>query len=186
MKFPKIFQNILDKNNINSIISYLNNNIEDFGSLKTDDYWSGRTLFYDSIKDDTVKNLILENIKFGISTLSKNIEKPLYCEHLSIARWPMGYDLKPHADAENPPGCSAHPYPWRHFACITFLNNDFDGGLLYFPNQELEIQPKAGYTIVFPGTLEYLHGVTKITRGNRYTIASFFTYDATKSYIRLS
>lgn len=186
MKFPKIFQNTLNETDIDTIIGYINNNITDFGTLKTDDYWSGRTLFYDAIKDDTIKNLILKNIKFGVSYLSENIENPLYCEHLSIARWPVGYDLKPHADAENPAGCSDHPYPWRHFACITFLNDNFDGGLLYFPNQKIEIKPKTGYTIIFPGTLEYLHGVTKITRGNRYTIASFLTHNADKSSINLS
>ena len=53
----------------------------------------------------------------------------------------------------------------------------------YFPNQKLEIQPKAGHTVFFPGTLEYLHGVSRITKGNRYTIASFLTYDQSKTHI---
>ena len=183
MVFPKVFQNILDENSLNTIIDYINSNISDFGTLKKDDYWSGRTLFYDSIKDITIKNLILENTKFGLSILSQNTNKPLYCEHLSIARWPEGYDLEPHADAENPAGLAPHPYPWRNFAMVTFLNQDFDGGVLYFPNQKLEIQPKAGYTIFFPGTLEYLHGVSRITKGNRYTIASFLTYDSDKGSV---
>lgn len=183
--FPKVFQNILDKNNIDKIITYINNNISDFGTLKANDYWSGRTLFYNSIKDTTVKNLILENTKFGLSILSQHTDKQLYCEHLSIARWPEGYNLEPHADAENPAGLAPHPYPWRNFAMITFLNQDFDGGILYFPNQKLEIIPQPGKSIIFPGSLQYLHGVTKILKGNRYTIASFLTYDTTKSSISL-
>jgi len=183
MIFPKVFKNILDENSINTIIDYINSNLSDFGTLKPDDYWSGRTLYYDNIKDNTIKNLILENIKFGLSTLSEHINKPLYCEHLSIARWPVGYELEPHADSENPAGTHKHPYPWRNFAMVTFLNKDFDGGILYFPNQKLEIQPKAGYTVFFPGTLEYLHGVSRITKGDRYTIASFLTYDQSKTHI---
>jgi hypothetical protein len=184
--FPLIIKNILTNNDLYKIIYYINSNIKDFGDLNTDNYWSGRTLFYNSIKDKSVKTLILSSLKYGIVNLPQYTDKTLYCEHLSIARWPTGYSLQPHADAENPKECGPHPYPWRHFACITFLNDNFDGGVLYFPNQGIEISPKPGITIIFPGSLEYLHGITEITSGNRYTIASFLTYDATKSSINLS
>lgn len=185
MKYPKLFCNILNTHNINSIIEYINNNILDFGNISPNDYWSGRTLFYNDVKDNYIKHLILDSIKFGLSELTSDLNKQLYCEHLSIARWPVGYDLQPHADAENPDNNPPHPYPWRHFAMITFLNNNFDGGILYFPNQNIEIVPQPGYTICFPGTLEYLHGVSKITQGSRYTIASFLTYNQDKASIKL-
>jgi hypothetical protein len=183
--FPTVIKNILSNEQINKIIAYINTNINDFGDLNKADYWSGRTLFFHSIKDHEVQQLILSSIKYGYLDLMKRSSEPLYCEHLSIARWPEGYDLSPHADAENPKGSPPHPYPWRDYAMITFLNEDFDGGVLYFPNQKLEIKPKTGYTIYFPGTLEYLHGVTKILKGNRYTIASFLTREINRSSVEI-
>lgn len=183
--YPKLFQSIFSTIDIVTIINYINDNIQDFGQLSTDNYWGGRTMFFDSIKDNVIKKLIIQNVKYSIDQIKPIIDSTLYCEHLSIARWPKGYDLQPHADAENPQGCPKHPYPWRDFACITFLNNDFDGGILYFPNQNIEIIPQPGKSIIFPGSLKYLHGVTKILKGNRYTIASFLTYDTTKSSISL-
>ena len=185
--YPHLFKNILLDTDIQNIISYIDKNSNDFGELKKNDYWSGRTLHYNSISDSGVQNIIMQTILYGHKDLQSLQEesKEIYCEHLSIARWPKDYELLPHADAENPPEFPKHPYPWRDFAMITFLNNNFDGGLLYFPNQKIEIVPKPGYTIIFPGTLEYLHGVTKILSGTRYTIASFWTYSPDKSSIIL-
>lgn len=188
--YPYFFKNILQDIDIQNIISYINNNSDDFGELKDNDYWSGRTLYYNGLADNGIQKLILRATQYGskilLDTISTENSKQIYCEHLSIARWPKGYELLPHADAENPPGFPKHPYPWRDFAMITFLNNNFEGGLLYFPNQKIDIVPKPGYTIIFPGTLEYLHGVTKILSGTRYTIASFWTYSPDKSSIILS
>lgn len=183
--FPKLFKNDLSAEEIADIITYININIKNFGELQKDNYWKGRTLHYNDIQSNYHKTLMIKNIKYALSILNSDIDKSIYCEHLSIARWPIGYDLAPHADAENPVGCVPHPYPWRDFACITFLNDNFNGGILYFPKLNLEIIPQPGYSIVFPGTLEYLHGVTTITSGNRYTIASFLTYDKNKEHISI-
>ena len=45
-----------------------------------------------------------------------------------------------------------------------------------FPDKDnFEPKIKPGMLVLFPGTLEYLHGVKEVTQGVRYTIASFFT-----------
>lgn len=181
--FPYIFQNITHIPSLEYIISYLQIDDSIFGTLDKRDYWSGRTLHYKNVSDHILRKTMIETLSRTISKINSLDKRPVYCEHLSVAKWPSGYSLEPHADAENPSGCPAHPYPWRNFAAITFLNDNFSGGILYFPNKDLRIKPNPGHTIIFPGTLEYLHGVTEILDGNRYTIASFLTYDATKSYI---
>ncbi len=60
------------------------------------------------------------------------------------------------------------------------LNSDFEGGQIYFLNQAAEPKITPGMLVFFPRTLEYLHGVRMITRGVRYTVASFWTFDPTK------
>jgi len=181
--FPYIFQNISDSTLIQKTIDYINSRLEDFGSLSEKNYWQGRSIYSDKIKDASVKEIIDQSVRVAAIHLKPLINKPIYFEQPLIARWPTGYELRPHADSENPTGFPPHAYPWRDFAVITFLNNDFTGGKLYFPNQKLEIDPVPGLTAIFPGTLEYLHGVSKITEGARYTIACFVTYDSSKGYM---
>jgi predicted 2-oxoglutarate/Fe(II)-dependent dioxygenase YbiX len=65
---------------------------------------------------------------------------------------------------------------------VIYLNDDYEGGEIYFPNLSLELKPLPGTLITFPGTLRYLHGVRRVTGGMRHTIASFITFDESKRY----
>lgn len=56
-----------------------------------------------------------------------------------------------------------------------YLNDEYEGGELYFPDYDLSIKPKPGQLIMFPGGHEYRHGVRVVTSGSRYTMASFLT-----------
>jgi len=70
------------------------------------------------------------------------------------------------------------PNMWSgHLACLIYLNDDYDGGEIYFPRQEISIKPKAGTLITFPGSLHYIHGVNKIISGTRYTITEWLSLD---------
>jgi hypothetical protein len=110
-----------------------------------------------------------------------SITKNLFADIFQFVRWLPDNVLMPHADAENPDG-SVHPFPYRNFAAVIYLNDNYRGGQIYFPNHD-NFQPviTPGTLVTFPGTLEYLHGVTKIKSGTRYTIAGFFTYDETRA-----
>ena len=56
-----------------------------------------------------------------------------------------------------------------------YLNDEYAGGEMYFPDYEISIKPKPGQLIMFPGGHEFKHGVHTVTSGNRYTMASFLT-----------
>jgi hypothetical protein len=59
-------------------------------------------------------------------------------------------------------------------AVIIYLNDDYDGGELYFTQHNLKVKPKAGTLVTFPGTDEYLHGVANVLPGKtRYVISTF-------------
>jgi len=106
----------------------------------------------------------------------RNLNVSLYSDTLQIVRWLPGNEQHPHADSENPDG-SPHPYPWREHASIVYLNDEFDGGVTYFPELNVDSKPTPRTLVTFPGTKEYMHGVTKVDNGRRYTIASFWTTD---------
>jgi len=177
---PLFFENYVLKENAKTIMDYINNHQDDWGDLKEgrENYWTGRSIHFDRIKDEQILKILRdyrEELFKKFYELS-GVTRTIYNDILSLTRWPIGYELQPHADAEEPDG-RPHPFPWRNFGTVGFLNEDFEGGELYLPNQNITIKAKAGYSAVFPGTVEYLHGVTKITSGCRYTIASFLTYD---------
>jgi hypothetical protein len=58
----------------------------------------------------------------------------------------------------------------RLLTVCSYLNDDYEGGLLEFPSIGKTYKFKKGDVIVFPSNWLYYHGVTPITAGNRYTV----------------
>lgn len=70
------------------------------------------------------------------------------------------------------------PYLWSgHCSALAYLNDDYEGGELYFPDLDFGIKPKKGMLITFPGNLHYVHGVAPITKGTRYTLSQWCKFD---------
>lgn len=64
----------------------------------------------------------------------------------------------------------------KHFSTIIYLNDDFSGGELYFPQHDVEdIKPETNMAIFFKGDTHHMHGVKKVEEGIRYTISLFWT-----------
>lgn len=113
------------------------------------------------------------------SRMGENIQKTFPVEVVpeghSICRWMQGDSMPPHADKQEldgRPNCQ----PEHDIASVIYINgsDEFSGGEIYFPNQSLEIKPKAGMGMFFPGDINYLHGVKTVTTGTRYTIPFFW------------
>ena len=184
MKLPIIFKNDIISEHGHKIIEDVENNLSKFGELSKSDYWGGRTFQLHDFSNDDVKQIMFEHKDFMLNKFSEvmNFDRPIYIDTLHVVRWTEGYELTPHADHCNPDG-SDHPFPWRDYGTVTFLNDNFEGGVLHYPNQDgLEVPAQPGYTAIHTGGVDCLHGVTKITKGVRYTIASFITFDEDKQY----
>lgn len=106
------------------------------------------------------------------------LDRDLYSDIFQLVRWREGDCLDPpHADAEEPDG-TPNKFYYRNYAAITYLNDDYEGGEIHFPRfGGFRPERRPGTLVVFPGTAAYLHGVSKVTAGIRYTIAGFFTFD---------
>jgi hypothetical protein len=172
----KIYENFLDKEELELYNNLIKLNL--WQKTSKNDTWNERLK---NLKIKENKNLI-KKIKNKI-TSNQNCSGDIYLETLQLVSWKVGDEQDPHADSENADG-SLHPYPWRNFSSIVYLNDSFLGGQTYFLNQNIYIQPKVGTLVCFPGTVEFLHGVEKILKGNRYTIILFWTYDKEHSQER--
>lgn len=89
----------------------------------------------------------LEYTKFGL--LTRNFKD--------------GYFL--HWDKENDPNIE--------YGIVYYVNDNFDGGEIFYPKFDISYKPKAGDLIIHPGTLEYMHGVRDVSNGVRYSMNMF-------------
>jgi len=181
--YPFIQRFFLTNEESNAIIAYTEKNLDLFdNSSQSNDFWSKRVIDYHRIKDPEIKKLVIQISKDVGSIVSHMAldKRPLVPDTLQIVRWMRGYELHPHADKENPNG-NPHPFPWRDFASVVYLNDDYSGGQIHWPNKNIEWKPEKGSLAIFPGTSEFLHGVREVPEGVRYTIASFYTYNNEKA-----
>jgi hypothetical protein len=182
-KFPYIQNNFLTNEECDSIVRFTNDNIQLFENQAQDNgFWAKRVIDDHMIPDEKLRNRMISishSVAFTISQLAED-KRPLVPDTLQIVRWLPGYELRPHADKEEPNGLP-HPFPWRDFASVIYLNDDFEGGEIYWPLKEKEWKPVKGSLAIFPGTIEFLHGVRNVPTGVRYTLPSFYTYDVSKA-----
>jgi hypothetical protein len=88
-------------------------------------------------------------------------------------KWEPGAYARIHSDNTDEKGNSG-AFTRSRYAAFLYLNDDFEGGLLQFPDQQISIKPKVGMLAAFDGGFNNMHEVTLITSGIRYTIGSFW------------
>lgn len=90
-------------------------------------------------------------------------------------KWDVGGFANPHSDNSDNKG-EPNAFEINKYVAILYLNSNYDGGELYFPDHNIEFKPTAYSLIIFPGGVENLHGVKTITSGTRYTMVSFWDF----------
>lgn len=111
-----------------------------------------------------------ENLKSTLANLSKDVfDKDVRNLTLSAHKWNVGAYARDHADNAELDGT---PNAWQEnkFVTIIYLNEDYEGGQLYFRDHDLYISPKEGSVVVFDVGINNVHGVTEVTSGERYTM----------------
>jgi len=101
-----------------------------------------------------------------------NVDIKTYINPMS--KWPIDGSQIPHADKEWEDG-SPGEQNYFDIGSVIYLSDDHEGGEIYFPEFNIEVKPKPGTAICFPGDLFFMHGVRKIKKTERYTIPIFWT-----------
>jgi hypothetical protein len=118
-------------------------------------------IFVQSVKTEAEES-------FGLSLLPEN--------GYSITSYVDGDELPEHYD-----GYGSLPTPngnpKREISSVLYLNEDFDGGEICFPNQGINLKPKPGMLAIFPANQEFVHFVTRVNSGFRYTVPQFWSID---------
>jgi hypothetical protein len=115
----------------------------------------------------TVMDLL---IKYGHKSNDVHKEQngfvnPIYVFKSFGSWWQPGTTASLHVDAQG-------PEPFIEWSTIIYLNDpeEYEGGVIYFPNQNFEYKPRKFSAVFFPSAgSEYIHGITPVTSGNRHT-----------------
>ena len=110
--------------------------------------------------------------------IEKHFNVECYPTGPCVVRWPVGTMQWPHADKElheGPDAGTPGNFPWYDLGTVIYFNEDYEGGRLHFPKQEIAFKPKKRAAYFFVGDLNYIHGVDVITEGVRYTSPLFWT-----------
>jgi hypothetical protein len=144
------------------------------------DYWKDRVATRSSLdKNDPRIGPIIEGLFKKLQPIIEEFfQVKVQPTGQTIVRWLPGQFQKPHADKELHEGPDAglpNDFPYYDLSSLFYLNDDYEGGELYFPLQDVKFKPKKGAAYFFPGDMNFIHGVTEIKSGIRYTCPFFWT-----------
>ena len=89
----------------------------------------------------------------------------LYHENYNVLRYRSGQEYKPHCDGGTDSG--------RAISAICYLNDDYEGGEIEFPNFGVKIKPEPGMLILFPSNYPYKHIAHPVIEGTKYAIVTW-------------
>ena len=93
----------------------------------------------------------------------RNIKNREFSIHL--LKYEVGGFLPAHQD---------HGISSRILSTVSYLNDDYEGGEIEFPNSNIIIKPPAGSIIFFPSNFLYVHEVHPIIKGSRFSLPHWY------------
>lgn len=130
------------------------------GKFEITQNWSDKNL---NISDHPLYDKIYSRLNNIIAKSSPDLELSGFA---TIQRMQPGVELKSHTDQ--------HTDPSIRYATILYINDDYVDGELFFENKGLDLRPKPGSLLIFPGNEEFEHGVRHVGNGPiRYVIVGF-------------
>ena len=166
---------------INSLLNFVNTQKLDLGAIGSGNH------------NKNIRNVSILNITESFENyinLTKIINETLYdylksrtqgkfvglplefdIEVLQYLRYTPGGHYVEHVDKFY--GCAGE-HGDRVFTAIVYLNDDYSGGRLKFPYNNISLKPEAGSILVFPSTWEHCHLVEPVYRGVRHSMVSWY------------
>jgi hypothetical protein len=157
----KIIENFIDPQDA----FYLMNEIENPNKGIYPDYYKdrngGTALPYNKMVIEVLKKYARR-----ANELAKDFfetEEDIHVTKAFGSKWTPGQSGNPHIDA-------IEKEPFIEYSTVIYLNDKYEGGNIYFPNQDFSHRPNKYSAIMFPGNSEdYRHGISEIKSGLRYT-----------------
>lgn len=92
-----------------------------------------------------------------------------YWEVMNCIRYGKGQHFQEHAD---------HGFSYSAtVSLVAYVNDDYEGGNLFFPKIGLDIKPKAGDLYIFPSTYLFSHRAMPVEDGMKFSIVTMLDYN---------
>ena len=114
-----------------------------------------------------IHNLIFNKIESAVDWYRDNYGIPsrLYHEPYTILKYSYQQEYKAHYDGTTQTA--------RAVSVVIYLNDEYEGGEIEFPNFKFKLKPEAGTMIVFPSNFAYTHIAHPVDSGIKYAIVTW-------------
>lgn len=92
-----------------------------------------------------------------------------YMEAVNFVKYGVGEHFDVHSDHGFSYICTV--------STVAYLNDDYEGGELWFKHLDQKIKPEAGDIVVFPSTFIYAHASLPVKSGIKYSAVTMFDYN---------
>ena len=125
----------------------------------------------DSLKLQAMWQELYDAKKAAVEDYSKlyNIMELKYWEAFNFIKYGPGQHFKEHHDHGFSYNCT--------LSLVAYVNDDYEGGELFFRLQNLKVKPEAGDLFIFPSNFMYPHQAMPVTSGTKYSIVTMLDYN---------
>ena len=139
----------------------------DFKFKKTD---IERDTSEDSLKLQGIWQDCYDRQKLAVEDYCKrfNINNLRYWEAFNYIKYEPGQHFMEHHDHGFSYNCTV--------SLVAYINDDFEGGELFFRLQGITYKPKAGDVVLFPSNFMYPHQAKVVHSGTKYSLVTMLDY----------
>jgi 2OG-Fe(II) oxygenase superfamily len=183
-----LIHNFISKEDLDTIYSYLE-------SYKDDpNFKGGNDKNYETVLSENPKVAELlvkyrDLIWKEVQARYENVYDVKYSEEptnaLHFVKWTAGMKTPLHSDCERPDGSPAfHAGFYKlNLSILGYINDNYEGGEIEFPEHGIKIKPFAGDLIMFPSNGAFRHQVNEVFgENNRYTMPCWYKFDLPDIY----
>lgn len=182
--FIQVYPDFIEKSNIDKLYDFLYSK----GPLSQKEIYFLETLNDAEVEtapnfeivDYEIKNILLSSHKKVVDQILNSYFPNLgydaelqWSRPLELIRWNQSARLSDHTDAQDP---SEH---WIPISALIYINDDYVGGEISFPDYDIKIKPKKNDLIVFCGAMNHnvgLVGTNETKDQRRFTMPFFFDF----------
>lgn len=139
-------------------------------TLRQTDYVALEKQFYELFENFAMGPLVAH---FGTPVQLPLSPMPLIYRYSQGVGFCLHHDEVTETERQHSPEIG-QPIVEGDYTIVLFLSepNSYKGGALVFPDYDLHLRPPQGTFVAFPATKEYMHEVTPITSGDRFTVVA--------------
>lgn len=169
-----VYPDVMDASFCDVLIEEHDSNAQKRITIEADQSFDGRVLLVQNMSDEArtvAATIALEAAK----VIGRHFQVTLYPETIAVVRWDAGQEMALHRDGHTVNTAN------RTHAAVVYLNDQDDGGAIYFPEMGAQIMPRSTLMVAYDKTV--LHGVQPVIH-RRYTLTIWFTTQSDISIIQ--